>query len=108
MAKQSIHHFGVCNELEIDLVVERGTRTSDQVAAHADAHIRRMQIVYAPFPPIMGGRVVPSYPWAGTITNDNFFGSGVRPANTGQRPRRGEDNYAGFVDSYVDAADGNS
>jgi hypothetical protein len=36
---------------------------------------QRKQLIAKPFPPIGGGRLLPrSYPWAGTITNDNFYG----------------------------------
>ncbi len=50
-----------------------------------DAHFTRLDLIAQPFPPIMLGRVIPSYPWAGTLIG----GRGpMRTEEEGKRGRR--------------------
>ena len=41
----------------------------------SQAHIDRLRLIYAPFPAVR--RLESTYPWAGTITVDTIFGTGI-------------------------------
>lgn len=58
----------------------------------------RLDLIFKPFPPIMPGRRLPaSYPWAGTIVGDTFYGN---PYYASRRPGAADIDDGGF---FVDA-----
>lgn len=46
-------------------------------------HEERLELIHKPFPPIMAGHRVPSYPWAGTLIG------GRGPMRTDEEAKRG-------------------
>lgn len=80
-AAVAVFHFDnleVHVELVLPPTLETQLERQQRYLGNYNDHLRRRAIACAPFPVIGRGRIIPSYPWAGTIVADHMPGTTAR------------------------------
>lgn len=69
------------DDMEPHVSATQGGQSVKEARTHWQAHIKRLRLIYAPFPKVRRLGDGSAMPWAGTIVGDTFYGDAFPQPN---------------------------